>query len=225
MKSNDQTSKKVTKIIIALSIIIAAISTYILVAIDLPDKPLAGRGDSLEGDVQIGGDFTLTDQNGEPFNSDMMKGRLSLVYFGFTFCPDICPTSLQKLTEVITTLDKYQIDVLPIFITVDPARDKPELLKEYLSHFHEKFIGLTGTQEQTDKVAGLYKVFYAVSGSTVDSSSELVGISNAENIKDDKYMIDHTSFVYLMDENGKYMKHFYMNSTSDEIIEYIRINK
>lgn len=209
--NDNNASKKVAKIIIILSIIIAAISMYILIAIELPTKPLAGQGGALEEDVQIGGSFILTDHNGNEFNSDTMNGKLSLVYFGFTFCPDICPTSLQKLTQVLSTLDKYQIDVLPIFITVDPSRDTPELLKEYLGHFHEKFIGLTGSEEQIEEVADLYKIFYSVAeGATTE---------------DGKYMLDHSSFVYLMDKRGKYMKHFYMSSTPDEIIEYIRINK
>lgn len=212
MTNNQQSSNNLTKIIIILSIVIAAISTYLLLAIELPDKPLAGQGGAIDENVQIGGDFILKDHNGEEFSSELMKGKLSLVYFGFTFCPDICPTSLQKLTNVLSTLDKYQIEVLPIFITVDPARDTPELLKEYLGHFHPKLIGLTGSEEKIKEVADLYKVFYAIA-------------EEGDASENDKYMIDHSSFVYLMDKHGKYMKHFYMSSTPEEIIEYIRINK
>ena len=211
MYNNQKSSSKVTKTIIALSIIIAAISLYILLVIELPNKPLAGQGGAPEENVPIGGDFVLTDHNGNEFSSNMMKGRLSLVYFGFTFCPDICPASLQKLTNVLSALGKYQVDVLPIFITVDPARDTPDILKEYLGHFHPKFVGLTGSEEKIREVANLYKVFYAIAEGVTE--------------KDDKYMLDHSSFVYLMDKNGKYMKHFYMNSKPEEIIEYIRINK
>ena len=206
----NKVSKRVSRIVIIFSIIIAALSMYILLTTDLSDKPISGRGGA-DQQAQVGGDFTLTDQDGEIFSSDRMKGKLSLVYFGFTFCPDICPTSLQKLTNILTTLDKYQIDVLPIFITIDPARDTSALLKEYLGHFHPKFIGLTGTEEEIKKVADLYKVFYA--------------IAESHDKEDGKYMLDHSSFVYLMDKNGKYMKHFYMNSTLEEIIDYIRVNK
>jgi len=208
MKNNS--SKKISKIIIALSIVIAAISLYILVAIELPNKPLAGQGGAPTEEALIGGEFTLTDHNGNEFNSNTMKGKLSLVYFGFTFCPDICPTSLQKLTNVLTTLDKYQIDIAPVFITVDPSRDTQELLKEYLGHFHPKLLGLTGTEEEIREVADLYKVFYARAD----------GADKAGN----NYMLDHSSFVYLMDKNGKYLKHFYMTSTAEEIIEFIRTN-
>ena len=210
MNKNQESSNKVARIIIILSTIIASLSIYIVLTVDLADKPLAGQGGAPSGEAQIGGEFMLTDQNGNQFSSEAMKGRLSIVYFGFTYCPDICPTSLQKLTNVIATLEKYQIDVLPIFITVDPARDTPALLKEYLGHFHEKFIGLTGTDAQIREVADLYKVFYAIAG---------------DGSEGDKYMLDHSSFVYLMDKNGKYMKHFYMNSSPEEIIEYIRVNR
>jgi len=202
---------KITKIIIIFSIIIAGLSLYILLAIELPNKPLAGQGGGINDDVPIGGKFTLVDQNGDKFDSDKMKGHLSLVYFGFTYCPDICPTSLNKLSNVISTLDKYNIDVMPIFITIDPGRDTSELLKGYLSHFHPKFIGLTGSDEEIKQVADLYKVFY------VRTQNPHNGPKN--------YLLDHSSFVYLMDKKGKYMKHFYMNSTEEEIIEYIRVNK
>jgi protein SCO1/2 len=210
MENNQTSTKRITRIVIILSTVIAILSLYILFTNDLQDKPLAGQGNNIGNEAAIGGDFTLTDQDGNKFSSEEMKGKLSLVYFGFTFCPDICPTSLQKLSYVLTILDKYNIDVLPIFITVDPARDKPEVLKEYLMHFHPKFIGLTGSKENIRKTADLYKVFYAIA----ESHDKL----------NDKYMIDHSSFVYLMDKNGKYMKHFYMSSTPEEIIDYIRIN-
>ncbi|MDG1436602.1 MAG: SCO family protein [Rickettsiaceae bacterium] len=211
MSDNYTAQNRITKIVIFLSIIIAALSVYILVTVDLPNKPLAGQGGIEGNDANIGGEFVLTDHNGNEFNSDMMKGKLSLIYFGFTYCPDICPTSLQKLTQVLSTLDKYQIEVMPIFITIDPSRDKPALLKEYLGHFHPNLLGLTGSEEQIKEVADLYKVFYA---KAEDDSTDK-----------DKYMLDHTSFVYLMDKNGKYMKHFYMSSTPEEMIEYIRIHK
>lgn len=210
MEKNKKNISAITKIIIILSIVIAALSTYILIMFELPNKPLAGQGGGINDNVPIGGEFILTDQDGNKFSSDKMKGRLSLVYFGFTYCPDICPTTLNKLSTVIRTLEKYNIDILPIFITIDPARDTTVSLKEYLGHFHPKFIGLTGSETELKHVADLYKVFYARSNATYDSSN---------------YMIDHSSFVYLMDKKGKYMKHFYMSSTAEEIIEYIRVNK
>lgn len=204
-----------TKGVLFLSALIAIISLYIILSVDLPSKPMAGQDGSHEiaKDVKIGGKFTLTDQNGNKFSSDQMKGHFSLVYFGFTYCPDVCPTTLTKLSNIIDILTKYKIDVMPIFISVDPERDTPAVLKEYLSHFNPKFVGLSGSPEEVRYAAELYKVFYTKSVTSDTSSAR----SN--------YMIDHSSFVYLMDRNGKYMKHFYMNSTEDEIVEYIRINK
>lgn len=207
----DKKIKITTKVIILLSIIIALISSYILLFVELPNKPLAGQGGSITEDVPIGGKFELIDQNGNKFSSDQMRGHLSLIYFGFTYCPDICPTTLNKLSSVISTLEKYKIDIMPIFITIDPKRDTSSLLKEYLGHFHPKFIGLTGSEEDLKHAADLYKVFYTRSEASENSGHN--------------YMIDHSSFVYLMDKNGKYMKHFYMNTPEEEIIEYIRVNK
>jgi protein SCO1/2 len=198
------------KIFLVIGAALITISLYVLLSNPLPQKPIAGEGGGINDNDAIGGDFNLIDQNGKAFSSDQLKGKLSLIYFGFTYCPDVCPTSLQKITEVINTTDKYRIDVTPVFITIDPQRDTSELLKEYLGHFHPKFIGLTGTPEEIKKAADKFKVYYARSSSTDPSNSN--------------YMLDHTSFCYLMDKKGKYMKHFYLNSTAEEIIDYIRVH-
>ncbi len=204
-----------SKWILLLSFVIAAISAYILLAVDLTDKPMAGRGGLDENTMagSIGGDFELTDYNGDKFSSDQLKGKMSLVYFGFTYCPDICPTSLQKISKVLAVMDQYNIDVTPVFITVDPERDTIKTLKEYLGHFNNKIIGLTGTQDEIAQVAEKFKVYYAKSE------------SHDINAVGDNYMVDHSSFIYLMDKDFRYMKHFYMDSQAEEIIEQIRVNK
>lgn len=206
-------SSRLSKTVVSISVVITIVSLYILVTIDLPaNKPLVGHGESIKNEVSIGsGDFALTDHNGLTFTNHSMKGRLTLIYFGFTFCPDICPDSLQKLTYILTILDKYHIDVLALFITIDPIRDNKDLLKEYLASFHPKLLGLTGTEEQISKVANLYKIFYAK-------------VEDKEKDKN-KYMMDHSSFVYLMDKNGKYLKHFYSITEPEEIVNFIRIHK
>lgn len=199
----------ILKIIIIIASAIGIVSLYLLLSIESPKKPLAGQGEMYDNDqVQIGGDFELIDQDGKIFNSNSLKGKLSLIYFGFTYCPDICPTSLQKITEVINSLDKYGVNVTPVFITIDPRRDTPVVLKEYLKHFSPKFIGLTGSTEQIKETADKFKVYYVVANHDSDKSS---------------YMIDHSSFVYLMDAEGKYLKHFYLDSPSNEIIDFLRV--
>lgn len=201
----------IIKIIITIGLAVGIISLYLLFSIDTPTKPISGNGNMVKENVQIGGDFILIDQDGKTFNSASLKGKLSLIYFGFTYCPDICPTTLQKLAEVLKTLDKYKIDVTPVFITIDPERDNIRVLKEYLAHFHNKIIGLTGSAAKIKEAADKFKVYYAR--------------ADTQNHRTNEYMIDHSSFIYLMDKNGKYMKHFYMNASPQEIIEFIRINK
>ena len=209
MKNNisGNNSMLIVKVIIAIGIAVSIISLYVLLSIETPQKPLAGQG-TTQGMADIGGEFQLIDQDGKEFSSKELKGKLSLIYFGFTYCPDICPTSLQKLTEVIDTLDKYKIDVIPVFITIDPQRDTSELLKEYLKHFHSKYVALTGTEKQIKDVAEKFKVFYA----------------KAREENNNNYMIDHSSFVYLMDKDGQYVKHFYFNTPPQDIIDFIRVH-
>lgn len=205
-KSTPKGKSNIIKVIITIGIIISVVSLYLLLSIRQPQKPLAGAGE-IQNMALIGGDFRLIDQEGVEFSSEKLKGNFSLIYFGFTYCPDICPTSLHKISEVMSALDKYKIPVIPIFITIDPKRDTPSLLKEYLKHFHPKYIALTGTEKQIKDVAEKFKVFYA----KVDGDNN-------------NYMIDHSSFVYLMDKDGQYVKHFYLNTPPQEIVDFIRIS-
>ncbi len=208
----DRKGQITTKIIIIFSLVIFLISVSIIYFLRAQPKPLAGQNETLtNSEVPIGGDFTgFFDQNGQPFSSDNLKGKLSLVYFGFTYCPDVCPTTLNKLSYVIDVLTKYYIDINPVFVTIDPERDTEIVLKEYLGHFHSKFIGLRANLTKTKELADIYKVFYMKAPS--------------ENNDPTKYMMDHSSFCYLMNKNGKYLKHFTLNTPAEEIIEYIRIN-
>ncbi|MGI4752518.1 MAG: SCO family protein [Janthinobacterium lividum] len=200
----------IIKIIIGVSLLIGVGALYLLLSLKTPDKPLAGQVNIYEDNAEIGGDFELIDQNCELFNSDELKGKLSLIYFGFTSCPDICPTSLNKITKAVEILSENKIDIVPVFITIDPSRDTPAVLKEYLKHFHPKFIGLTGDEKQIREVADKFKVYYAKAAS--------------ENDNDQDYMLDHSSFTYLMDKNGKYLKHFYLDSAPSEIMEFLKSN-
>lgn len=199
-------SNTIIKVIMVCGILIAVISLYLLLSIEVPSKPLVGGEEIYKDDVQIGGDFQLIDQDGKVFTNDNLKGKLSLIYFGFTYCPDICPTSLQKILEVYNTLRKYNINVQFVFITIDPERDTPNVLKEYLKHYSSDFIGLTGSEKQIKDVADKFKIYYA----KVDNDSH-------------DYMMDHSSFIYLMNQDGKYIKHFYFNSGSQDIVDYVRL--
>lgn len=197
-------SNYIIKPIMILGIMITTISLYLLLSIDVPTKPLIGREEG-GGGAQIGGGFKLIDQNNNHFDGDSLKGKLTLIYFGFTYCPDTCSTLLDKITEVFQTLDKYKIPANFVFITIDPQRDTPTILKNYLQHFNPNFIGLTGSEEQIRKVADKFRVYYVKIG------------------EGDEYMMDHNSFIYLINAKGEYIKHFYLNSSPAEIVEFVRV--
>jgi protein SCO1/2 len=138
--------------------------------------------------VQIGGPFHLTDQNGRPRDEAMLKGKWSAVFFGYTYCPDVCPTTLQTLAEAQDKLGTRAGQFQVVFISVDPGRDTPAQLKTYLSSpaFPKGAIGLTGTDAQIAAVAKQYHAFYQKQGSGSD------------------YEVQHGSAVYLMDPQGRF---------------------
>ncbi len=216
--NNQKDSNNFTKILIIIAFVVVVVALYFLMLSPSTKKP-ASRG-SIRSEEQhqeqakkyadIGGEFVLIDQDGKEFKSEYLLGKPALIYFGFTYCPDICPTSLQKMSNVMETLDKYQIDVTPVFVTIDPSRDTAELLKLYLTNFHNKFIALTGTEEQVKKVADLFKVYYEIAEGSDKGHND--------------YLVNHTSFIYLMDKKGNYIKHFDRSAEPEEIIEFIRIN-
>ncbi|MGF1630464.1 MAG: SCO family protein [Kiloniellaceae bacterium] len=159
------------------------------------------------GSALIGGSFTLTDQTGTQRREIDLMGHYALVYFGYTYCPDICPTSLSTMTQGLDLLEEQAPDkaraVLPVFITVDPERDTVEALASYAEHFHPRFMALTGTQEEVDTAAKAYRIYY--------QRVEEPGASD--------YLMDHSSVIYLMAPDGSYLTHFTHASTADDIAE------
>lgn len=136
--------------------------------------------------TKIGGDFTLTDQSGGTVTNASWPGKFRLVYFGFTYCPAICPTELQKIAGVMKSLGADAAQIQPIFITVDPERDTPEILKSYVALFDDRLAGLTGTRAQIDAVLKSWHVYAA--------KVQDPGASD--------YTMDHSSFTYLTDPDG-----------------------
>jgi protein SCO1 len=162
--------------------------------------------ESVSGEALVGGPFTLTDQNGNTVTDQTFKGKLMLIYFGFTYCPDACPTALGAMSAAIDKLDTSADRVVPMLITVDPERDTPQVLKDYVSNFHPRMMGLTGTKEQIAQVAKAYRVFY----------------QKAAGPTPDDYLMDHTLLIYLMDGDGKYLTHFGPDATPDQMADEIR---
>ncbi|GAA5822113.1 hypothetical protein JCM11251_004862 [Rhodosporidiobolus azoricus] len=160
------------------------------------------------GRPKIGGPFVLTDQNGNEFSDKDLVGKWSMVYFGFTNCPDICPEELDKMTAVVNDISQsHQTDILPVFITCDPARDDVKAVKAYVKDFHPSLVGLTGAYEDIKKTCKAYRVYF----------------STPPNAKPtDDYLVDHSIFFYLMDPNGKFVDAFGRSMGAQGVTDKVR---
>jgi protein SCO1/2 len=155
----------------------------------------------------IGGPFQLTDQSGKVRSERDFRGHLMLVYFGFTYCPDICPTDLQAIGLAMDKLGADADEVQPLFITLDPERDTREHLADYVTMFHPRLLGLTGSSEAVESAADAYRVYYK----RVDFDKG-----------DGTYTVDHSAFIYLMDRDGKYLGFFPPGTSAEKMVEMIR---
>ena len=148
----------------------------------------------------IGGPFTLTDQTGKQVSDSDFRGKLMLVYFGYSYCPDVCPTTLNEMMRVYAALSpEQQAQIAPIFITVDPARDDSAQMNQYVTSFSPALIGLTGSPEQIAAAERGYHVYARKSGT------------------EPNYTMDHTSIIYLMGKDGKFLRHFNGDAPAEEI--------
>ena len=152
-----------------------------------------------------GGHFVLKDQNNQVFDSAASQ-KLMLIYFGFTYCPDVCPTTLIKISDIIDRLKEDSKEINSIFITVDPERDTPEILSDYVSAFHEDIIGLTGTKNEIDKVAEDWGVYY---------QKEILD-------GEEDYTMNHLDIIFLANANGEFIDYFPPKIQSVLIVEKIR---
>jgi cytochrome oxidase Cu insertion factor (SCO1/SenC/PrrC family) len=164
-------------------------------------------GSSAQGEALIGGPFTLVDQHGKEVTEKDFAGRFMLVYFGYTFCPDVCPLSLSNMVQAIGLLEPGQADqVVPIFITVDPERDTVAQMAEYAPLFDPRLVALTGSTAQIKQAAKAYRVYF----------------SKVENGSSSDYLMDHSAFIYLMGPDGKYRRHFGHDVSPEAMAEAIR---
>uniref|UniRef100_H2Y6W8 Thioredoxin domain-containing protein n=2 Tax=Ciona savignyi TaxID=51511 RepID=H2Y6W8_CIOSA len=155
------------------------------------------------GKPELGGDFELLDQNGMVLSNKDFLGQWILIYFGFTHCPDICPEELEKMGNVVETVDRTECipNILPVFISIDPERDTPEAVKSYIADFHPNMVGLTGTREQVDKASHAFRVYYSAGPKDDDAD----------------YLVDHTIIMYLLNPNGDFCEYFGQNKSAGEI--------
>ena len=168
--------------------IIAAFAVAALALTQWPTKGPIGSGTAL-----IGGPFTMINQKGETVTEQNFKGHYTIYFFGFTFCPDVCPTELQVLSAALKELGANADKITPVFVSVDPERDTPKIIGEYVSSFDPRLVGLTGSPEQVAAMAKAFHIFYQK-------------VPNPKDPKD--YEMDHSSIIYLMGPDGTFVKHF-----------------
>ncbi len=156
-------------------------------------------------EAPIGGAFTLTDQTGKTRHESDFHGRIMLVSFGFTHCPDICPVTVATLSKTMELLGANGAQVAPLFISIDPERDTPQVLVDYLKNFDPRLVGLTGTELQVKQVADAYKVYYA---RAVEDATQPAG---------KEYSIDHSGYIYMMSKEGQFMRVFPYNVPEQEL--------
>jgi protein SCO1 len=166
--------------------------------------PQGGQPVQSSGAALIGGPFSLVGGDGKPVTDRDFRGRYMLIFFGFTHCPDICPAELQVIAQALEQLGDKAKNVVPIFITLDPERDTPEAMANYVKSFGPNFVGLTGSPEAIAAAAKAYRVAYSK-------------VENKESAGD--YSVDHSALVYLMDPEGRYVTHFSYGLSADQMAE------
>ncbi len=183
-------------------------AAFLMIAFFLSSGIACSEDSEKKADLPQGGDFTLTDHNGQPLNTESLRGRTVLLYFGYTLCPDACPLTMSRLRNTFTKIGpKAEENSVILFVSVDPERDKPETLKKYLSQFDLPVTGLTGSAEEIRKAADLYNIYY----NFVDSGSEA------------GYLVDHTTLVFLIDKTGKLRYQFRHSDSIDMMASVIKL--
>ena len=165
--------------------------------------PAAAAG-QVEIDTTLSGPFSLTDHNGQPVTDRDFRGRYMLVFFGYTSCPDVCPTQLQIMGRAMGLMGAAAEEVQPIFISVDPERDA-KILQDYVLHFHQRMLGLTGTAQQVAESAQAYGAYY-------------VKILDANNDDPQSYLINHTAYIYLLGPDGRFRAAFDPGSGAEALV-------
>ncbi len=182
------------KVLIPYLLLVAALAGVLLWH---QSRQATGPGQAVStGAMAVGGDFTLTDQDGKRRTSTEFRAKYMLIYFGFTSCPDVCPTTLAVMAEALEKMGADAAKIVPILITIDPERDNPKLMKSYVEGFGAEFIGFTGTVAEIEAVKKLYRVYGAKKA--LDEAKGMAG----------GYGVDHSSVIYLMGPDGKIVSYY-----------------
>lgn len=195
----------IVKLGVAIVVLLALAASVFLstsLMIELPEPKI-----TRSGTAAIGGPFTLIATSGETVSDQTFRGKWLLIYFGYTYCPDACPTALNSMSVALEKLGSQANDLQPLFITVDPNRDTRETMAKYLTAFDSRIIGLTGTKEQIDSVIKEYRLY--------------VSRDKPEQGGDD-YLITHSSYIYLMDPQGRFANVIHAEEVGNEIALRLR---
>jgi protein SCO1/2 len=164
-------------------------------------RPASGTGAEA---AEVGGPFELLAHTGKTVSDATYRDSFMLVFFGYTYCPDVCPTELLVMSQALDLLGEKAETVQPIFITVDPERDTPAALADYVINFHPRLVGLTGSAEQIEATAKAYRAYYAKAPLTPAGGSADTGGGKPAEAETEDYLMNHSAFIYLMGPNGKY---------------------
>jgi len=188
--------------------IIVATAVFFLTYVHADDMSNGNKPVAMDlGVINPQRDFTLHDQDGKIFHLKDHRGQVVLLFFGYTSCPDVCPITLSKLARVYALLGSMRQKVLTVFVTIDPRRDTPQKLKEYLQYFNINALGLSGTKQEIDTVVDRYKA----TSQKVQTHSSAMG-----------YMFDHTDYVYLIDAHGKTSRLFHPEDKAQDMAQVIK---
>jgi protein SCO1/2 len=194
-------------VFLALTVVAALAGAVLFAYQSAQDDTTRVTPKGFSGTARIGGAFQLTDHHGRTLSDTDLRGRTALIFFGYTQCPDVCPMTLLRLTEALELLGHDGDAVQPVFITVDPLRDTPDVIADYLANFDPRFIGLTGTRQQ---IAGVERTFavYAKAAEGAQSGTN--------------YLVDHTALTYLMGPDGAFRAFIAQTLSPAEMAEKIR---
>lgn len=196
-------SRLTVAVLLICGLLVGALAAVAVVP-QVRERVFSGGGTRTVGQALVGGPFTLTAHTGQRVSDSDYRGKFMLVFFGFTYCPDVCPTALQTVAAALEQLGAKADRVVPLFITVDPERDTPEQLAQYVASFSPRFVGLTGSRAEIDTVLKEYRVY-------------------AQKVEDPKstagYTMNHSSIIYVMGPDGSYRSHLTHATSADVIVE------
>jgi len=191
--------------LLAIAGLIAGAALGLMFVTSSANRP-AQQGSTVTGKALIGGPFTLTDQAGRRVTEKDFLGRYMLIFFGYTHCPDICPSALQVMAAALDKLGDKAKEITPVFVTLDPERDTPAKMADYVKSFDQRIVGLTGSKEEVASAAKAYRVYYQLGQPDKQTGD---------------YAVDHAAIIYLMGKDGQFVTHIPHTTNVDQVVNTI----